>query len=85
VLSFVRALFFLGPGLVPLEETSEGVRNVLRLNPLTGLFEAYRDVFLYGERPAAWELVYPLAIAVIVLAAFVPVYSVEQRQFAKVI
>jgi lipopolysaccharide transport system permease protein len=85
VLSFVRALFFLGPGLVPLEETSEEVRNVLRLNPLTGLFEAYRDVFLYGERPAAWELVYPLAIAVIVLAAFVPVYSVEQRQFAKVI
>ena len=85
VVSFVRTLFFLGPGLVPLEQTSEGVREVLRLNPLTGLFEAYRDVFLNGETPAAWELVYPLCAAVILLAVFVPVYRVEQRQFAKVV
>jgi lipopolysaccharide transport system permease protein len=85
VVSFVRMLFFLGPGLVPLEQTSEGVRNVLRLNPLTGLFEAYRDVFLNGETPAAWELLYPLCAAVILLAVFVPVYRVEQRQFAKVV
>jgi lipopolysaccharide transport system permease protein len=85
VVSFVRMLFFLGPGLVPLEQTSEGVRDVLRLNPLTGLFEAYRDVFLNGETPAAWELLYPLCAAVILLAVFVPVYRVEQRQFAKVV
>ena len=85
VVSFVRTLFFLAPGLVPLEQTSEGVRDVLRLNPLTGLFEAYRDVFLNGERPAAWELLYPLATAAILLVVFVPVYRAEQRQFVKVI
>jgi lipopolysaccharide transport system permease protein len=85
VLSFVRMLFFLGPGLVPLAQTSEGVRDWLRLNPLTGLFEAYRDVFLNGETPAAWELLYPLAAAVILIGVFVPVYRVEQRQFAKVV
>jgi lipopolysaccharide transport system permease protein len=85
VVSFVRTLFFLGPGLVPLEETSEGVRDVLRLNPLTGLFEAYRDVFLNGQRPAAWELLYPLATVVILLVVFVPAYRAEQRQFVKVI
>jgi lipopolysaccharide transport system permease protein len=85
VLSFVRTLFFLGPGLVPLEQTSQGVRNLLRLNPLTGLFEAYRDVFLNGQRPAAWELLYPLAAAGILLVVFLPTYWVEQRQFAKVI
>jgi lipopolysaccharide transport system permease protein len=85
VLSFVRTLFFLGPGLVPLAQTSESVRDWLRLNPLTGLFEAYRDVFLNGETPAAWELLYPLAAAVILFAVFVPVYRVEQRQFAKVV
>jgi ABC-type polysaccharide/polyol phosphate export permease len=85
VLSFVRMLFFLGPGLVPLAQASEDVRDWLRLNPLTGLFEAYRDVFLNGETPAAWELLYPLAAAAILLAAFVPVYRVEQRQFAKVV
>jgi lipopolysaccharide transport system permease protein len=85
ILSFVRTLFFLGPGLVPLEETSEDVRDVLRLNPLTGLFEAYRDVFLNGQRPAAWELLYPLATVVVLLVVFVPIYQAEQRQFVKVI
>ena len=85
VLSFVRILFFLGPGLVPLSQTDAGVRELLRLNPLTGLFEAYRDCFLYGRTPAAWELLVPLAAAVLLLIVFVPVYRVEQRQFAKVI
>jgi homopolymeric O-antigen transport system permease protein len=85
VTSFVRALFFLAPGLVPLAETSEDVQTLLRLNPLTGLFEAYRDVFMYGTRPALWELAFPLAAALALLAIFVPLYRAEQRQFAKVI
>lgn len=85
VLSFVRILFFLGPGLVPLHDASPGTRSLLRLNPLTGLFEAYRDVFLYGTAPAAWELLIPFAAGAILLVAFLPVYSIEQRQFAKVI
>jgi ABC-type polysaccharide/polyol phosphate export permease len=85
VASFVRVLFFLGPGLVPLEETSEDVQDLLKLNPLTGLFEAYRDVFLYGEAPAPWELLYPLIAAGILALVFVPIYHAEQRQFVKVI
>jgi lipopolysaccharide transport system permease protein len=85
VLSFVRALFFLWPGLVPLEQTTEGVRGLLRLNPLTGLFEAYRAIFLYGTRPAAWQLIYPVIAAALLLAVFVPMYRSEQRHFAKVI
>ena len=59
LLSFVRMLFFLSPGLVPLSETSPHIRSLLRLNPLTGLFEAYRGIFLTGRAPAAWELLYP--------------------------
>jgi lipopolysaccharide transport system permease protein len=85
LLSFVRMLFFLGPGLVPLSETSESTRAILRLNPLTGLFEAYRAVFLYGQAPAAWQLLYPMAIASVILGVFVPLYRVEQLQFAKVL
>jgi len=85
VASFVRILFFLAPGLVPLQETSERIRNLLRINPMTGLFEAYRSVFMFGTRPAAWELVIPLAAAVILFAVFVPLYRSEQQQFAKVI
>jgi len=85
LLSFVRMLFFLSPGLVPLSETSPHIRSLLRLNPLTGLFEAYRAVFLNGQAPAAWELLYPILIGGALLVLFVPLYRVEQRQFAKVV
>jgi lipopolysaccharide transport system permease protein len=85
LLSFVRMLFFLGPGLVPLTATSSAAREILRFNPLTGLFEAYRSIFLDGHAPAAWELLYPFAIATGILLVFVPMYSSEQREFAKVV
>ena len=85
VLSFVRTLYFLSPGLVPLQETSEDVRGLLKLNPLTGLFEAYRSIFLYGTAPAAWQLVYPMIAAGLLLALFLPLYRSEERHFAKVI
>jgi ABC-type polysaccharide/polyol phosphate export permease len=85
VISFVRILFFLAPGLVPLQETSDRIRTLLRINPMTGLFEAYRSVFMFGTRPAAWELVIPLVAAAVLTAVFVPLYRSEQQQFAKVI
>jgi lipopolysaccharide transport system permease protein len=85
VMGFVRILFFLSPGLVPLSQTRPGIREILRWNPLTGLFEAYRDIFMFGRIPAAWELLYPLVAVIVLLAVFVPIYRSEQRQFAKVI
>jgi lipopolysaccharide transport system permease protein len=85
LLSFVRMLFFLGPGLVPLSQTSADVRRILEFNPFSGLFELYRDVFLTGETPAAWEFLYPIGIASVLLAVFVPLFLAEQRQFAKVL
>ena len=85
LLSFVRMLFFLGPGIVPLAAASANSQEILRYNPLTGMFEAYRDVFLNGVAPAPWELLYPFAIATAILLAFVPLYGSEQRQFAKVV
>ena len=83
--SVVRIMFFIGPGLVPLSQTGEGTRDYLRLNPLTGLFESFRAIFFYGKNPAAWELLYPLAVALLLLALFVPLYRRDQREFAKVV
>jgi ABC-type polysaccharide/polyol phosphate export permease len=85
VLSFVRVLFFLSPSLVPLAEARQDTQHLLRLNPLTGLFEAYRAIFFYGRPIEAWQLLHPLAAAAILLVAFVPIYRSEQRHFAKVI
>jgi ABC-type polysaccharide/polyol phosphate export permease len=85
LLSFVRMLFFLSPALVPLALTSGSIREILELNPFSGIFETYRDVFLNGENPQAWQFLYPVAIASLVLAISVPVFRAEQKQFAKVL
>ena len=84
-ISLVRALYFAAPGLVPLSEIEGRAGDIVRVNPMTGLFESYRDVFLYGQRPALWQLLFPLGIAAVLLVLFVPLYRREQAQFAKVV
>jgi ABC-type polysaccharide/polyol phosphate export permease len=83
--SLVRILFFIGPGLVPLSQTGQRTSEYLRFNPLTGLFESFRDMFLYGRSPGAFDLLYPLGFALMLLALFVPLYRRDQRDFAKVV
>lgn len=83
--SAVRILFFVAPGLVPLSQVTGDAHDLLLLNPLTGLFESYRDALLYGTAPGAFELLYPAGIGLLLLAIFVPLYRAEQRQFAKIV
>jgi homopolymeric O-antigen transport system permease protein len=85
IFSFVRTLFFLAPGLVALSAIEGRAHELVQLNPLTGLFESYRAVFLYGETPAVRDLLYPLGFSALLLAITVPVYRREERQFAKVL
>jgi lipopolysaccharide transport system permease protein len=85
VMSFVRVLFFIAPGLVALSQISGDAHDLLMINPMTGLFESYRDALLYGDAPGAVELLYPAALGVVLLAVFVPIFRSEQRQFAKIL
>lgn len=85
MLSAVRAAYFLAPGLVTLSAIHGRTNSLLRLNPLTGLFEALRHAVMYRSSPPAWELLYPLAVACLILVVFVPIYVREQRSFAKVL
>jgi ABC-type polysaccharide/polyol phosphate export permease len=85
VISLARTMFFLGPSLVPLSQITGDIYNVVKLNPMTGLFEGYRDALLYGHTPAVWELLYPLGIAAVLLAVFVPLFRHEQQHFAKLV
>jgi lipopolysaccharide transport system permease protein len=84
VVSGVRTLFFLAAGLIALDQVHGAARDLLPLNPLTGIFEAYRSVLIRGESPAWWHLAYPIAFAALLLAAFLPIYRSEQVHFAKV-
>lgn len=85
VISVTRTLFFVAPGLVALDQVPEGARNWLAINPLTGLFEGFRDVLLDGHRPAAWHLLVPLAWAAFLFAVSLPLYRSEQAQLAKMV
>ena len=82
--SAVRTLFFAAPGLVALDAIHGGAREILWINPLTGIFEAFRAVFLDGTSPAAWQLLVPTAIAGLILAVTVPVFRAEAPHLAKV-
>jgi ABC-type polysaccharide/polyol phosphate export permease len=83
--ALVRTLFFLAPGLIALESVIGQTRDLMPLNPLTGIFEAFRDALLYGHAPALWELGVPLLAAALLLAVFLPIYAREQAALAKLV
>jgi lipopolysaccharide transport system permease protein len=84
-ISLIRTLFFLAPGLVALDQVVGAMRDLMPLNPLTGIFETFRDALLYGQAPAVWEIAAPLAAAAILLAVFVPIYVREQAALPKLV
>lgn len=83
--SLIRMLFFLAPGIISLNEIPASAQTWVKLNPLTGIFEAFRDAVLYTQTPAAWELLYPLGFALVLFAIFLPLYRREEPHLAKVI
>ena len=83
-ISALRVFYFLAPGVVALSEIEGSANEWVRINPLTGIFEAYRDALLYGHAPAAWELLVPLAFSAVLLALFLPLFRSEQNHLAKV-
>ena len=85
VVSVARAAFFLAPGLIALDQVTGVARDLLPANPLTGLFEVYRDALLYGVSPAAWELLVPIGAALLILLITVPLYRREQPNLAKLV
>ena len=85
VMSAARATYFVAPGLVSLSHIYGHTHDLLIFNPLTGLFEGFRDALLYGRAPHWWELVYPLAFGVLLIALVYPVWRRDAPHFAKVL
>jgi lipopolysaccharide transport system permease protein len=84
-ISLMRTLFFLAPGLVALSQIPGEANELVRINPLSGLFESWRSAILYGDSPEAWMLLVPAAAAILILAAAWPAYKRDQAHFAKVV
>jgi ABC-type polysaccharide/polyol phosphate export permease len=84
VVSVVRTLLFVAPGLVALDTIHGSARDLLKINPFTGLFEGYRAILIGGHAPEAWHLLFPLGIAALILAVTIPVFRAEAPHLAKV-
>lgn len=85
VQSAVRAAYFLSPGLVRLSAIHGATQDLIRLNPLTGVFELLRHAVLYRSNPPVWEILYPLVASILLLVIFVPLYRREEPYFGKVL
>jgi lipopolysaccharide transport system permease protein len=84
VQNLIRMGFFVSAGLVPAEtEMSDGLETLLRANPLTGIFESFRAIFIYGHAPHAFDLLYPMGVGLVVLAVALALYRHWAPDFVK--
>lgn len=84
VQNLIRMGFFVSTGLVSLRHVPAGrLTTVLRLNPLSGVFDSFRAVVIDGRAPLPFDLLYPLAVGGFLLAVGVPLYRWREREFAK--
>ena len=84
LLSFVRMLFFLSPGLVPLSQTAQKSETSCAsiLSP-----DCSKRTGTSSHRPRAGRMgtVLPNLDRAAILVVFLPMYRIEQTQFAKVV
>lgn len=79
-----RLCFLASTALVrPAEVPGDVLPDLLRLNPLSGIFNALRRVLMDGRPPAAGDLLWPAAVAIVFLGVGLPLYVWRQREFAK--
>jgi lipopolysaccharide transport system permease protein len=75
--------FFLSPIVYPISILPENILPYYMLNPITVVIQSYRDIFLYGIFPPAWEIAYLIGIAVMILVVGGLIFSRLERRFAE--
>lgn len=85
--NLIRATFFVSTGLYALELVpGNNLRWLVRLNPMSGIFDTFRVAFGLregGVGPELLDVVYPIAVAIVLLAVAMPLYRWRVRRFPK--
>lgn len=76
---FLASTALVRPGQIP----GETLPRLIKANPLSGIFNSFRDVVIRGRAPRVFNMVYPLAVGAVLLAVGVALYTWRQRHFAK--
>jgi lipopolysaccharide transport system permease protein len=68
--SVLTLLFYVTPIIYPLDRVPDGYRQVLMLNPLAPLIDAWRDLMMAGDLPGVdlWPTVLFAGVAVLLAA-----------------
>lgn len=88
VRNILRVLFYISPALYKIEtlkNLDSRVRLLIKANPLTPLFEGYRDVIRNGRRPPYLALSYVVGLSLVIGLAGLWVFKRREHDFAKVI
>jgi ABC-type polysaccharide/polyol phosphate export permease len=82
--NFLRVVFFASTALVSIRGVAnERVGELLLLNPLSGIFESFRAVIVYGRAPGLGDMLYPAAVGAVLLVCGVALYASRQDEFPK--
>ena len=85
--NLLRLWFYLSPGIWTLdfiESRPDWVKLLVRLNPLTGLFESYRRALIEG-RPPGIELAWTALVGVVLFFGGLRYFSKRETQFGKML
>jgi ABC-type polysaccharide/polyol phosphate export permease len=82
--NLVRATFFVSTGLVAISRVpGRELPRFFRANPLSGVFDTFRAVFLHGNTPDVVDLVYPPLVGLLLLLIAIPLYRARARHLPK--
>jgi lipopolysaccharide transport system permease protein len=79
---FLNLLFYVTPIIYPLEKVPDKYQNLLRINPLASLIEAWRELFMYNKVPGLEALWPCLVFTIIAVAIGSTVFGRLERGFA---
>ena len=79
----LNMLFYATPILYPASLFPDKIRWVLYLNPLTGIIDAYRDIFMYHQMPNMISTLYLIVIAIVFFFIGLAIFRKLEKGFAE--
>lgn len=79
----VMMLFYMTPIIHDGKNFSKFVTTIIKLNPLTSLIEAYRNIFLFHQLPSMPSLLYLTIFSIALFIIGLKVFSIREKTFAE--
>jgi lipopolysaccharide transport system permease protein len=77
----VQLLMYMTTVIYPLSSTPERYRNIIELNPMTAIIEAFRFAFLGRGEFSFWSLGYSACVTLVITFIGVMIFNKTERNF----